>query len=62
METSSMEVEEVQSRSASVVHRNGQNMSAAQKTPAAVPGSIASNFGRCAQFTYVPNPKTMTRM
>ena len=29
METSSMEVEEVQSRSANVVHRNGQNMSAA---------------------------------
>ena len=43
METSSMEVEEVQSRSASVVHRNGRNMSAAQTT-AAVPGSIASFF------------------
>ena len=34
METSSMEVEEVQGRSASVVHRNGQNMSAAQTTTA----------------------------
>ena len=48
-----MEVEEVQSRSASVVHRNGQNMSAAQTT-AAVPGSIASFFGRRAQTTSVP--------
>ena len=48
-----MEVEEVQSRSASVVHRNGQNMSAAQAT-AAVPGSIASSFGRRAQTTSVP--------
>ena len=36
-----MEVEEVQSRSAGVVHRNGQNMPAAQTT-ASVPGSIAS--------------------
>ena len=48
-----MEVEEVQSRSASVVHRNGQNMSAAQTT-AAVPGSIASFFDRRAQTTSVP--------
>ena len=48
-----MEVEEVQGRSASVVHRNGQNMSAAQAT-AAVPGSIASSFGRRAQTTSVP--------
>ena len=48
-----MKVEEVQSRSASVVHRNGQNMSAAQTT-AAVPGSIASFFGRRAQTTSVP--------
>ena len=48
-----MEVEEVQSRSASVVHRNGQNMSAAQTT-AAVRGSIASFFGRRAQTTSVP--------
>ena len=47
-----MEVEEVQSRSASVVHRNGQNMSAAQTT-AAVAGSIASFFGRRAQITSV---------
>ena len=47
-----MEVEEVQSRSASVVHRNGQNMSAAQTT-AAVPGSIASFFGRRAQTTSI---------
>ena len=48
-----MEVEEVQSRSASVVHRNGQNMSAAQTT-AAVPGSIASFFDRRAITTSVP--------
>ena len=54
METSSMEVEEVQSRSASVVHRNGQNMSASQTNAAAVPGSIASFFGRRAQTTSVP--------
>ena len=53
METSSTEVEEVQSRTASVVHRNGQNMSAAQ-TSAAVPGSIASFFDRRAQTTSVP--------
>ena len=43
METNIMEVEKVQSRSASVVHRNGQNVSPAQAT-AAVPGSIASFF------------------
>ena len=50
-----MEVEQVQSRtrSASVVHPNGQNMSAAQ-TIAAVPGSIASFFDRRAQTTSVP--------
>ena len=48
-----MKVEEVQSRCASVVHRNGQNMSAAQTT-AAVPGSIASFIGRRAQTTSVP--------
>ena len=48
-----MEVEEVQSRSASTVHRNGQNMSAAQTT-AAVPGSSASFFDRRAQTTSVP--------
>ena len=48
-----MEVEEVQSRSASVVHRNGQNMSAAQ-TIAAIPGSIAFFFGRRAQTAFVP--------
>ena len=48
MEISSMEAEGVQSRtgSASVFHRNGQNMSAAQTTAAAVPGSIASIFDR----------------
>ena len=57
-----MQVEEAQSRSASVVHLNGQNMSAAQTTAAAVPGSIASFFGSCAQTTFVPNLKTMTRM
>ena len=57
-----MEVEEVQSRSASVVHRNGQNMYSAQKTAAAAPGSIVSFFGRRAQTTSVPNPKTMTRI
>ena len=45
-----MEVEEVQSRSASVVHRNGQHMSAAQTT-AAVPSSIANFFDRRAQTT-----------
>ena len=55
-----MEVEEVQSHSASAVHRNRQNMSAAHTTAAAVPGSIASFFG--AQTTSVPNPKKMTRM
>ena len=56
-ETSSMEVEQVQSRtrSASVVHPNGQNMSAAQ-TIAAVPGSIASFFDRRAQTTYYVPP------
>ena len=43
MAISSMEVEEVQSRSASVVHSNGQNMPAAQTT-AAVPGSIVFFF------------------
>ena len=48
-----MEVEEVQSRRASVVHRNGQNMSAAQ-TVAAVPDSIASFFIRRAQTRSVP--------
>ena len=48
-----MEVEEVQSRSASVVHRNGQHMSAAQTT-AAVPSSIANFFDRRAQTTSVP--------
>ena len=48
-----MQAEEVQSRSASVVRRNGQNMSAAQTT-AAVPGSIASFFDRRAQTTSVP--------
>ena len=48
-----MEVAEIQSRSASVVHRNGQNMSAAQTT-AAVPGSIASFFYRRAPTTSVP--------
>ena len=53
METSSMEVEEVQSRSATVVHRNRQNISAAQTTAAAVPGSIASFFGRRARTTPV---------
>ena len=42
-----MEVEEVQSRGASVVHRNEQNMSVALTT-AAVPGSIASYFDRRA--------------
>ena len=46
METNSIEAEEVQSRSASVVHRNGQNMWAAQTiAAAAVPGAIASSFG-----------------
>ena len=48
-----MQAEEVQSRSASVVRRNGQNMSAAQTT-AAVPGSIASFFYRRAPTTSVP--------
>ena len=48
-----MEVDEVQSRSASVVHHKGQNMSAAQ-TIAAVPDSIASFFIRRAQTTSVP--------
>ena len=52
METSSMEVEKVQSR-ASVVHRNGENMSAAQ-TIAAVPGSIAPFFYRRSQTRSVP--------
>ena len=37
-----------------MVHRNGQNMSAAQTT-AGVPGSIASFFGRRAQTTSVPH-------
>ena len=49
-----MEVEEVQSRSASVFHRYRQSMSGAQTTAAAVPGTIASIFGRRAQTTYVP--------
>ena len=54
-----MEVEEVQSRSASVVHRNGQNMSAAQMTAAAVPGSMLL---RKPHLDYVSDPMTMTRM
>ena len=49
-----MEVEEVQSRSASVVYCNGQNMSTAQTSAAAVQGSIASFFDRRAQHTSVP--------
>ena len=49
-----MDGEEVQSRSASVVHRNGRNMSAAQTTAAAVAGSIASFVGHRAQTTSVP--------
>ena len=53
-DTSSMKVEEVQSRNASVVHRNGQNMSAAQTTAAAVPGSIASFFGRYKPHLCLP--------
>ena len=56
-----MKVEEVQSRSASVVHRNGQNMSAAQTT-AAVPGSIASFFGRRAQTTSIWASRCKTRL
>ena len=48
-----MEVQEVQSRSVSVVHRNGRKMSVAQTT-AAVPGSILSFFDRRAQTTSVP--------
>ena len=53
MESSSTEVEEVQSPSASVVHRDRQNMSSAQTT-AVVPGSIASFSSRRAQTTSVP--------
>ena len=48
-----MEVEEVQRRCPSVVHRSGQNMSAAQTT-ATFPGSITSFLYRLAQTTPVP--------
>ena len=55
-----MDVEEVQNLSASGVHRNGQNMSAAQ-TPAAVPGSTVSCFHRLAQTTSVlPSAEAFT--
>ena len=50
-------------QSASVVHRHGQSMFAALITAAAaVPGSIASFFGRCAQTTSVPYPRAVIRV
>ena len=54
-----MEVEEVQSRCASVVHRSGQNMSAAQTT-AAISSSITSFFNRAKTTWLLPASSTTT--